>query len=503
MPEAETDAFADALDWAAPTPLPHALSPVPVLEPELLPVELRGWACDIAERLSVPLDFVGIPAMVAAGSLIGRRVGIRPEGATDWIEAANLWGLIVGQPGVLKSPAVGQALAPVKRLEARAAEAYKRARSDHALQVELGKVRHSAVQLQAKAAYRKGDVAGARDALSLDEAGEDAPVWRRWLTNDGTPEKLGELLVDNPAGLLVHRDEALSLFRHLDREENASARGFYMTGWAGMDGYTFDRIGRGTVHVPAVTLSFIGTTQPDVFARYQAETLRERPDGMAQRLQLLVWPDAVSWRECDRPPNAEARERAFGCFERLAVLEGVHVGAEAPPFEPDGMPFLRFAPDALALFKRWRGELEAKLREPEREAAFVAHLAKYRGLAPRLALICHLAGDGHGPISLFAATQALAWVEYLEAHATRAYGAGRLDAMQAARALLWRIDKGELPDGFNARAVKRKGWSGLDGTRVDAGLAELVDHGWLREVDLETGGRPTAIYRINPKGARR
>jgi len=68
--------------------------------------------------MQCPLDFVGIAAMFALGSVIGRRVGIRPETKGNWTETGNLWGCIVGKPGVMKSPAIAEALAPIRKLEA-------------------------------------------------------------------------------------------------------------------------------------------------------------------------------------------------------------------------------------------------------------------------------------------------------------------------------------------------------------------------------------------------
>jgi hypothetical protein len=77
------------------------------------------------------------------------------------------------------------------------------------------------------------------------------PVLPRFRTNDSSYEKLGELLTGNPNGILVERDELISLLRYLDDEQHAAARGFYLTGWNGKSMYTFDRIGRGRVHVEA------------------------------------------------------------------------------------------------------------------------------------------------------------------------------------------------------------------------------------------------------------
>ena len=50
-------------DWPEPTPLPSGLLPVPLLHPAILPKKIALWLQDIAERMQVPLDFVGVPAM--------------------------------------------------------------------------------------------------------------------------------------------------------------------------------------------------------------------------------------------------------------------------------------------------------------------------------------------------------------------------------------------------------------------------------------------------------
>src|SRR5262249_49118968 len=96
--------------------------------------------------------------------------------------------------------------------------------------------------------------------INLAEPNEPIPV--RFRTNDSTYEGLGELLIANPGGILVERDEMVSLLKHLDRDDQAVARGFYLTGWSGLQPYTFDRIVRGHRHIEAVCLSVLGNTQP-------------------------------------------------------------------------------------------------------------------------------------------------------------------------------------------------------------------------------------------------
>src|SRR2546427_1597289 len=56
--------------------------------------------------------------MTALGAILGRKIGIKPQMKTDWIEIPNVWGAFIGPPGMLKSPAMNEALRPIHRLEA-------------------------------------------------------------------------------------------------------------------------------------------------------------------------------------------------------------------------------------------------------------------------------------------------------------------------------------------------------------------------------------------------
>jgi len=136
----------------------------------------------------------------------------------------------------------------------------------------------------------------------------------------------------------------------------------------------------------------------------------------------------------------------------------------------------------------------------------IAHLSKYRGMVPRLALICHLANNAFGPVSLEAVGQALRWARHLETHAVRAYASTSLDNAEAARAIWRRVRKGDVPQPFTARDIYRKGWAGLaDKSRAEAGLIALCDADWLRSTMADQGdggGRPSTIYHLNPKALR-
>jgi hypothetical protein len=92
--------------WPEPIPLPDDLPSVREFDFDLLPARLRSWTEDICERMQCPPDYVGSATMTALSAALGRRVGLRPQAQTDWTVIANLWGLVIGRPGLLKSPAV-------------------------------------------------------------------------------------------------------------------------------------------------------------------------------------------------------------------------------------------------------------------------------------------------------------------------------------------------------------------------------------------------------------
>jgi len=508
-------AVADPRIWPEPKPLPPGLAPVDSFQTKFLPNALAPWVEDISNRLQCPPDYVGVSATTALGAIIGRRVGIKPQVKTDWLEVPNLWGAFVGRPGMMKSPAMQEALKPIHRVEADAAkeneiaqqaynsslDAFKLRKQVH-LSLEKSKLKSEATQFTGK---KKIEV----DLDLGDEPQEPKRI--RYVTNDSSYEALGELLIDNPNGVLVERDELVSLWKQLDREDQAAARGFYLSGWSGTQQYTFDRIVRGYRHIPAACISVLGNTQPARICEYirRAHAGGAGGDGLIQRFGLLAWPDVITeWTDVDEYPDSRAREiafRVYECASKLDISTLSSLGAVKGVF--DAVPSFHFSEAAHSEFLAWRTDLERRLRSAEISPALEGHLSKYRKLVPALALINHIADQDHsGAISRDSLTRALAFSKYLESHAKRIYGSAFDGEISAAKAILLHIRRGDLQDGFTAREVHRRGWAHLtEHDQVEAGLRLLVD---LDHVVVRVfapglqGGRPKIAYSINPRTLR-
>lgn len=495
-----------------PQPIRDELLPVAPLYIEMIPVPIRDWIVDNATRMHSPIEYTAVAALVVIASLVGARIGLRPKRRDDWTVVGNLWGGILGRPGAMKSPALKEAMKPLRKIEAKAKEAREREGQLFEQKALLIEAKSNHAKQALKIAQKNGDPDETLMALAIQAAefeGLKQPPERRYILNDPTIEKLGEVLMDNPIGVLLFRDELMGWFRALEKSGHEQDRAFYLEGFNGNSPFTFDRIARGTQHIPNVCLSILGGIQPGPLASYFKDAFggKSEDDGLLSRFQLLVYPDDPgTWVNVDEWPDRAAKERAYAIFERLDDLDPTQIGAEFDDFS--GQPYLRFAADAQEFFDGWRGDLEnIKLRSPDADPQFVSHLAKYRSLMPKLALLFHLIelvdGSAEGPVSLESAQLAAAWCDLLESHARRIYDGFGDPAATAARKLAERVRKGEVASPFAVHDIVQKSWSGLTETKtVWLAIERLESLGWVyREVipGFETKGRPRTKVHINPR----
>lgn len=499
--------------WPDPEPIRNELLPVESLPETIIPEPLRLWLLDTAHRMQCPIDFVAAAAVVMTGALIGAGCGIRPMRRDDWLVVPNLWGGVVGRPGMLKSPAIAEILRPLTRLEAQAKEHFDDEQREHQAELEMFKAEKEALKFQmiktAKGNPSSDEMLHDPETLKQQFAEllePEKPIWRRYESNDATIEKMGVLLNENPRGILLSRDELIGLLRSFDREDRAADRAFYLEAWNGTGSKTTDRIGRGTIRVENLCVSIFGGIQPSKLVTYLNLAVKSIDnDGLMQRFQVMVYPDEPKgWKLVDERPNIEARDQAYRVIEKMANINVVEHGAITE--EQEKRPYFHFTDDAQEVFNEWLSELLKTKLPAEDSPVMQEHLAKYRSLMPSLALIFHLInvadGNAEGPVSLLAAKQAAAWCEYLESHARRIYGLVVSTSILSAAKLAEKLRKGKLEDGFTVRDVYKKNWNLLtDRKTVEPACEELVAAGWLREkvTPPAFGQKEKVQYLINPR----
>lgn len=480
------------IEWPPITPLKDQLLPVEAFEPALLPEPLRDWVMDIAQRMdNAPADYAAVAAMTALGSLLGRKVGIHPKQRDDWLVVPNVWGVCIGRPSVKKTPSCREALKPLQRLELDAQGDYQQAQTDYGVAKKLDALQTKAAEDMAKAAVRKGNHEEAERILA-DACNNchQEPTRRRYVVNNATVEKLGELLAENPAGLLQFRDELTGWLNGMERQDRGEDRAFYLEAWDGLGHFVYDRIGRGTIDIPSVTVGVLGGIQPGKLLPYlTAQKNGAGDDGFIERMQLMVYPDQGEFKHVDRWPNTEAKNRAYKVFQQFAAI----------PYDGETQP-IRFSREAQIIFNNWYSELMARVRGDGLSPQLESHLSKYPSLLPSIALVFHIAEScPDGAVGKNAVIRAIGWAEYLESHARRVFGMVD-DPAIGARILVERLP--DLDNPFTKRQLVRKCWTGLaDAEAVQQALDTLCAHGYLypNTAKPESGGRSTTVFYINPQ----
>lgn len=459
--------------WPEPEPLDFGFTPeIPPLDAaKLLPHPLGAWVEDTAERMNAPVEFVATAALVATAGVVGNRILIAPdpEAKPEWLEAPNLWGLLIGEPGTKKSPIMEAAFKPLHRLEAELHRENQRARDKWELDHRNRK---------------KGDPATEDD---LHPPTEEALV-----THDVTVEKLADLIEQNPHGLVGYQDELLGLIATWERPEKASDRQFYLKLWNGLSPHTVRRIKRGSHWLPVCTLSLIGGTQPGPFSKYILEASNGwNNDGLLQRFQLLVQGELPGYRRVVRPPNTLSSDYAEKLHSLWTFTNNNKQDLGFPSVEiyPGATrPLFTFDPEAQALYLQWLEQTARESRQSTTPTLKRSLLEKQAGLVPKLALLLHLVENPvpTSRIGKLATVRAMALANLYRAHTLSAWWAAIQPEVRGAELLAKRIlERTQTKAAFNYqrftfRDIERSNWKGLSGRRaIEGSVGELEAKGWL------------------------
>lgn len=479
-------AWPDPVDFLA----DDRLTGVPVLRREHLPDALAPFIFDAAKRLGVDPTSVALAALVSCASVVSDDWRVQPKQHDDeWTEQPRLWGAIVGDPSVRKSPVIAACTRPVEHLERRAGE-------EHAREMRRFRV--------AEHAWKK--------AGSDPDAAPKSPRRDRFMVEGTTIEALSEVLRDDceakqraPAGKVLCRQDEMSewiggMDRYRSGGKGSSDRGAYLRLYNG-GRWTVDRIGRGAFTVPNWSACFIGGIQPEPIQRIARDAA---DDGLLQRFMYVVSAHQPAGE--DQAPDRAAIDRYESLVSALVMLR-------PPPSEPGrqqprvvlhaGAHRHRIAIDKLAT---------ALQHFPDTSNRMKSALGKWGALFARVALVFHLIELADARAQ---GLEAPPMMVLSEANAARASAFLRdiaLPHLQRADAIMFQSAQtgharwiaehilAHSKERISARDIDRayKALREADRREIEAVMEKLELVGWVRE-DLPTApGRPINAWTVNP-----
>lgn len=444
------DEPAEVIPGAQPAFDPWERYLVPTFPTDTLPTVLRDFVEYQAASVGGDPAAVAMAALAACSGALDQNFTLKMKRSGDWHVKPRLWVMLVGDPSSKKTPVISACVKPIRAWERTVVERY---------QADFGR-------------WKADKEEGAKEPEPAKPT--------RYLFNDITAEKLGDILARQDRGSLVEQDEISGWLGAMDKygggKGAAADRGFWIQAYNGGP-RTIDRLSRGELYVKNLCVGFIGGVQPDRLAELGNLT----SDGLLQRFLPVMMKRAVYPAEVESDAPAEAYKDLIGYLIRagphsLQMDEGALAAAEE---------FQRYIFDLEAMDGLGKG--------------FCTFAGKLTGVQGSLALLLHLidsAGDVAHPVperQMRAATRILK--EFVIPHAMELYRSttdgADWDYLRKLSSFVLTSPK----DRFTASDFTTGVHSlrGLGVWDVAQKLSPLVAGGWLNEDDSSKSTRAWVV----------
>lgn len=453
-----------------PLPLEEHLLPVPAFPLDCLSPVLREYCHIRATQSCLPPDFTATTFIGVISGLIGRAYQIELRPGHDWVESANLWGLIIGNPSSMKSPTIkavsNLCLAPLD----------KKAK----IEFENSIKSYKALKNENKIAK-----------IDFDEP---EPNRKRFYTDDPTVAALKKLFSNNERGILLRSDETSGQLQKFDKDGCEGDRSFFLSSWSGQETHHDDRITRDSLLDLKLCLAWIGGIQPTNLKQHlqQATNGSRGSDGLMQRFQLISYPDIdQDFEDVDiKIPDSLKEE----IIKLVIALDDACSGEK----------ILHFDEETQKAFICWYVDHQNLTRSEEMEY-WQSHLGKIPKLVGSLCIQIHLIDSikkesVSNEVSLNTLQKALKLTHYYIEHARRAYGSIESRLLADARKILKMIRTGKIKNRFKASDIYRNCSCSLrEAEHTKAVLELLKDHHIIaKEKQTEGVGAPCTEWIVHP-----
>lgn len=409
-----------------------------------MPLKIQRIIREANECYGFPVDYLAGAMLVVLGLGIGNTHFARLKG--KWDESAIIFMALVGRPGACKSHPLNFAIRPFTELDGVATRAYVKACEEYERQRELPMKERS-------------------------EPHPTAPVCKRFLISDATPEAMLLIHSQNLRGICMWNDELAGWFKNFNRYNKGSDEEYWLKLFNANPSFS-DRKGvKNSVYISRPFISVVGTIQNGILNEL-AQGSRSS-NGFIDRL-LFVMPnnqDKQPWS--DKEPTFDIEAAWAEIIERLVAI----------PYETDSdsniiANILPFAQNAKARLYEWQRRNTEECNREECDALKGVY-NKFDFHAIRFCLILQMARWACGEadrtnIDLLSVENAISLVDYFKSTARKVHGIiSEMSLTEQQRAII-----AALPDCFTTEegiAVARE--NGMPGRTFQDFLKRSVSLG--------------------------
>ena len=357
-----------------------------------MPMKIQRIIYEANECYGFPIDYLAGAMLVALGLGIGNTHFARLKG--KWDESAILFMALVGCPGACKSHPLNFTIRPFSDLDCKSTQEYMKAYAEYERQREMPMIERT-------------------------EARPIAPVCKRHLISDATPEAMLQIHSENLRGICMWNDELAGWFKNFSRYNKGSDEEYWLKLFNANPTFSDRKGAKNSVYISRPFVSVVGTIQNGILNEL-AQGSRSS-NGFIDRLLFVISNNQ------DKQPWSD-QEPTFDIETAWAEIIG---NLMAMPYSTDENGYivseiLQFAPDAKSRLYEWQRENTDDCNRAESNALKGIY-NKFDFHAIRFCLILQLARWACGEadkteIDLVSVENAVSLVNYFKMTARRVQG---------------------------------------------------------------------------------
>lgn len=327
---------------------------------DVFPAKLQDMVLALARQENYSIEYTMASLIAAASTAIGNAVNIRIRGG--WISSPVLYMVLVGRPGMGKTPPLDFAFRPIRKRDAKIIKQFKTDMEyfNSILESQKGK---------------KDD----RPSLP------PKPILKRTIISDFTPEALIRALDDNPRGITVYVDEIMGMFNAVNQYNKGQLIEQLLTAFSGKP-LDVSRCSMPIpIHIERPFINVVGTMQTTRIHELVDKGYKD--NGLLDRI-IFVYPSSQ-----EIPDWQMDEDSASSSFEKYSTLwEDIIYRICEIPFtidENEGIvqSVLNFSPEASAWFTNWRNASIRVVNKIKDDTLVDSRIMKTPIITARLALV--------------------------------------------------------------------------------------------------------------------
>lgn len=326
---------------------------------DCLPAKIQDMVLMLSRQENYSIEYTMASLLIAASSAIGNSIKIHIRGG--WKSSPILYMILVGRPGMGKTPPLDFAFRPIRKHDSKAIKQFRLDMEHYNSIIECTKGKKE-------------------DGASLPPK----PILKRTIISDFTPEALIRALDDNKRGIVVYVDEIMGMFNAVNQYNKGQLIEQLLTVHSGkpLDISRCSMPFPIRIDDPFITL--VGTMQTTRIHELVDKGYQD--NGLMDRI-IFVYPSSrnISDWQIDEEDSSSSFDKYSSLWESI-----IYQLLELPFQEGETNSILRFSTDAKIHFTDWRNSITRPMNMIENDNMVDSRVFKSPLITARIALVIQL-----------------------------------------------------------------------------------------------------------------